>query len=373
MAQMGVDPTFWRGRRVFVTGHTGFKGAWLSLWLAHMQAEVHGFALAPETKPNLFERAEVANGITDVRGDIRDLPALRGALEAAQPEIVIHLAAQSLVRRSYEDPIGTFATNVMGTLQVLEAARQHNAWHNVSSPNAGIRSIVVVTTDKCYENREWFWGYRESDALGGHDPYSASKGCAEIVASSFRRSYAGADPSILPIATARAGNVIGGGDWSIDRLVPDVIAAFAANEAAIIRNPRAIRPWQHVLEPLSAYLILAERLYKAPAQFAEAWNFGPGMPGECSVGEIASRLTALWGEGARWREVGDSRLHEASFLKLDCSKAQMRLGWKPVLTLEDALKMTADWYRADQQRKSSSIRDLTIEQIEAFAALRADA
>ena len=372
MAHVGVNRDFWRNRRVLLTGHTGFKGSWLALWLAHMQAKVHGFAFAPETNPNLFDRADVGSLLTDMRGDIRDLLAVRKALDAAAPEIVFHLAAQSLVRRSYRDPVGTFATNVMGTLNVLEGARQHNASRRAEGAD-GIGAIVVVTTDKCYENREWVRGYREADPLGGYDPYSASKGCAEIVTSSFRRSYARAETPAPPIATARAGNVIGGGDWSDDRLVPDIIRAFGANEPALIRNPHAIRPWQHVLEPLSAYLILAERLHAGEPNVADAWNFGPGMQGECAVGNLCDRMAALWGPGATWRHISDRRLHEAGFLRLDCSKAQQLLDWRPALGLDDALRLTVEWYRADQSPENLSMTDVTLGQIETYAALRSTA
>lgn len=367
MAHMGVDAGFWQGKRVLLTGHTGFKGSWLSLWLASMKAVVHGFALAPEAGSNLFERAGVASSLTDLRGDVRDLEAVQRACEGARPQIVMHLAAQSLVRQSYGEPVATFATNVMGTVHVLEAARQYNISHGGSS-SGPIRAVVIVTTDKCYENREWVWGYRETDTLGGHDPYSSSKGCAELVAASYRRSFGTSDPSSTAfpaVATARAGNVIGGGDWSANRLVPDIIAAFNSEQAAIVRNPTAIRPWQHVLEPLSGYLMLAEKLWFDPDSYAEAWNFGPGAAGECTVGEIAHRLAKLWGGRATWREMADKRLHEAKFLKLDCSKALTQLAWRPALTLDEALSLTVDWYQAD--RNGSSMRDVTLAQIDTFA------
>ena len=258
-----VDPGFWAGKRVFLTGHTGFKGSWLSLWLQTMGAKVTGFALAPPTSPSLFEAARVADGMTSIIGDIRDAAALKDALVAADSEIVLHMAAQPLVRASYDDPVGTYATNVMGTVHLLEAVRAA----------ASVRACVVVTTDKCYENREWAWGYREDEPMGGFDPYSNSKGCSELVTSAYRRSFF--QHSGIALGSARAGNVIGGGDWAADRLVPDILRAFEQNKPVVIRNPNATRPWQHVLEPLSGYLVLAERLYNDGQAFAEGWNFGP--------------------------------------------------------------------------------------------------
>ncbi|RYY17500.1 MAG: CDP-glucose 4,6-dehydratase [Alphaproteobacteria bacterium] len=312
-----VNPTFWSGKRVFLTGHTGFKGSWLSLWLQAMGADLTGFALAPPTDPSLFQAADVAQGMTSIIGDIRDAGALAHALVTASPEIVIHMAAQPLVRASYDDPVGTYATNVMGTVHVLEAVRR--------AP--GVRACVVVTTDKCYENREWVWGYREDEAMGGYDPYSNSKGCAELVTSAYRRSFFG--ESGTATASARAGNVIGGGDWAVDRLIPDILRAVVAGEPVVIRNPHSIRPWQHVLEPLSGYLVLAQSLWTDPTGAAEGWNFGPRDEDARPVQWIVEQLCELWGDGASW--VRDERLqpHEANYLKLDISKARARLGWEP--------------------------------------------
>lgn len=331
----GVDPAFWDGRRVFLTGHTGFKGSWLSLWLQAMGAHVTGFALPPPTRPALFDVARVADGMESIIGDIRDLPGLAAAMRRAEPEIVLHMAAQPLVRASYGDPVGTYATNVMGTVHVLEAAR--------AVPT--LRGLVVVTTDKCYQNREWPWGYREVEAMGGHDPYSSSKGCAELVTESYRQSFfSGRDAPA--IASARAGNVIGGGDWADDRLVPDILRAFQNGEHVRIRNPHAVRPWQHVLEPLSGYLVLAQALVERGAPVAEAWNFGPRDDDAQPVRWIVERMSAAWGEGAAWNvDVGDHP-HEAHHLKLDISKARVGLGWQPRWSLSTALDGIVAWHRA---------------------------
>ena len=330
-----MTPGFWRGKRVFLTGHTGFKGSWLSLWLQALEAEVHGYALAPSTTPDLFTLARVGEGLaSSTIADVRDADALRAAMQAAQPELVIHMAAQPLVRHSYVDPAGTFATNVMGVVHLLEAVRAV----------ASVRAVVNVTTDKCYENREWAWGYRESEPMGGHDPYSSSKGCAELVTSAYRRSFlAQAD---VALASARAGNVIGGGDWSEDRLIPDMLKAFGKGEPVVIRNPGAVRPWQHVLEPLSGYLTLAEGLHARGQEFAEGWNFGPADDDARPVRWIADRLVALWGDGARWEHDGSAQPHEAHLLKLDCSKARQRLGWRPQWALADTLGRIVRWQRA---------------------------
>jgi len=331
------DPAFWRGKRVFLTGHTGFKGAWLALWLRRLGADVTGFALPPD-HPSLAEVAEVERRITSIHGDIRDLAALGRAIQAANPQIVLHLAAQALVRLSYEQPVETFATNVMGTAHVLEVARQAPL----------IQALVCVTTDKCYENREWAWPYRETDRLGGHDPYSASKACAELVTAAWRRSFLSADRPGKPplaVATARAGNVIGGGDWSLDRLVPDCIRAFAAGQIVPIRSPHATRPWQHVLEPLCGYLLLAEQLWTSGQDFAEAWNFGPVLDDVQPVSHIVRQLAQAWGDGAAWQIAEGPHPHEAGFLAVDPSLARRRLGWRPRLRLEPALDWTARWYK----------------------------
>ena len=329
--QARVNPRneFWRDRRVLVTGHTGFKGSWLSLWLHRMGASVSGLSLPPPTIPSLFALAGLDALIAGTIADIRDLDAVRTAMRRYQPEFVFHLAAQPIVRHAYRDPIETYATNVMGTAHILEAARDV----------AGLSGVVVVTSDKCYENREWPWAYRESDALGGQDPYSSSKGCAELVAAAYRRSF-------LPIiATVRAGNVVGGGDWADDRLLPDCIRALNAGKPVEIRNSHAVRPWQHVLEPLCGYLLLAERLHQDPAAFADAWNFGPMDDAARSVGWVASFVCDRWNNGARWHEISADAPHEAGVLRVDSSRARYALGWTPRLPLSDALGWTVEWHR----------------------------
>ncbi len=309
-----MNETFWQDRRVFVTGHTGFKGTWLCLWLQHLGAKVTGYALAPETDPNLFDLASAGQDMESILGDVRDGGTLATALRDASPEIVVHMAAQALVRASYVKPVETFDTNIMGTVNLLEAVR------DVSS----VRAVVVVTSDKCYENREWVWGYREDEPLGGFDPYSSSKGCAELVTAAYRRSFFDCRKtgSCVAVASARSGNVIGGGDWSTDRIVPDVIRALTTNQPAIVRNPHAIRPWQHVLEPLSGYLLLAEHLFESGASYAESWNFGPHTQDALPVCDLVDKLVRLWGEGANWalRPDSESQPHEATYLKLDSQK-----------------------------------------------------
>lgn len=329
-----MTPAFWAGKRVFLTGHTGFKGSWLSLWLELLGAEVRGYALEPPTVPALFTVARVAEGMESEVADIRDLPTLCASMAAFKPDIVIHMAAQPLVRLSYREPIETYATNVMGTAHVLESARRLNT----------VRCIVCVTSDKCYENQECDHGYSEDQPMGGHDPYSSSKGCAELVISAYRRSFlsATAGPAL---ASVRAGNVIGGGDWADDRLIPDILRSFDSTSPVIIRNPEAIRPWQHVLEPLSGYLTLAEALWQGGQAFAEGWNFGPSDDDAWSVQDIAESMVRLWGNGARWESDGQEHPHEASFLKLDCSKARVRLKWVPRWSLEVALARTIRWHR----------------------------
>lgn len=355
---MTVDSAFWRGRRVFMTGHTGFKGTWLSLWLGKMGAHVTGYSLAePVSSPNMFDLTHAASAMTNLQGDIRDLPALENAIINAKPELIIHMAAQALVRASYEDPIGNYATNVMGTVHVLDAARRCKS----------VRAILVVTSDKCYENREQMQGYSEADAMGGYDPYSSSKGCAELVASAYRRSYFNPQKYAehgVALATARAGNVIGGGDWAQDRLVPDAIRAFIKGETVEVRSPTAIRPWQHVLEPLSGYLQLSQQLLgDNAAAFAEGWNFGPHEESEQPVEHILDLLTGKWGPDAQWRKTPDvANLHEAHYLKLDCTKAHEQLKWQPSFRLEQALELTADWYKAYQNK--NDLRALTLAQID---------
>ncbi len=349
-----VDASFWAGKNVLLTGHTGFKGSWLSLWLQAMGAKVTGYALAPPTNPNLFAAAKVANGMTSIEGDIRDIAALSKVLEKCQPEIVIHMAAQSLVRYSYTNPIETYATNVMGTVHVLEAARLVGS----------VRAIVNVTSDKCYENREWVWGYRENEAMGGFDPYSNSKGCAELITAAYRNSYFNPQNFAehrVALASVRAGNVIGGGDWAEDRLIPDIMRAIMRGEPVRIRNPHAIRPWQYVLEPLAGYLILAKKLWEQGAAYGEAWNFGPKDEDVKPVSWIADHLTKTWGEGASWVKDEGEHPHEAHYLKLDCSKAKMRLDWQPRWSLEKALEAIIAWHHAHQSGKD--MRAATLQQI----------
>jgi len=334
-----MTPKFWYGKRVFMTGHTGFKGSWLSLWLQSLGAEITGFALNPPTNPNLFDVARVGEGMVSVIGDIRNQAALEKAMKLANPDIVIHMAAQPLVRYSYVNPVETYATNVMGTVHLFEAVR--------NSPN--VRAVVNITTDKCYENREWDWGYRENEAMGGYDPYSNSKGCAELVTSAYRSSFFNVDDYAkhgVALASVRAGNVIGGGDWAQDRLVPDAVKAFTEGRPVTIRNPHAIRPWQHVIEPLSGYILLAEKLYDGGIDYAEGWNFGPNDVDAKPVEWVVGRLASLWGEGASWSVIAGEHPHEANYLKLDISKARKHLGWLPKLDLGQALEFIVNWYRA---------------------------
>ncbi|MDX1922046.1 MAG: CDP-glucose 4,6-dehydratase [Alphaproteobacteria bacterium] len=352
----GVNPhkDFWRGKRVFLTGHTGFKGGWLALWLKQLGAVVHGFSLQPPTVPNLFTLANVEGAVSHQIGDIRDGETLKSAVKNFKPDIVLHLAAQPILRLSYDEPVETYATNVMGTVHMLEAVR--------AAPS--VQVTLVITTDKCYENREQIWPYREGDAMGGHDPYSSSKGCAELVVSSYGHSYFNKGEQV--IASARAGNVIGGGDWARDRLMTDIIAAVARGQKPVIRNPGAIRPWQHVLEPLSGYLRAVEVLWeRRPKNGAEAWNFGPESESEVCVGDVANTVCELWGFKAGLEITPDARrLHEATLLRLDSSKARVELGWKPRLTLHDALAMTVEWYKA--QQASANMNTVTLAQIQAY-------
>ena len=350
-----VDADFWAGKRVFLTGHTGFKGSWLSLWLQAMGARVKGFALAPDTDPSLFEAARVADGMESEIGDIRDLEALRSSMVSFDPEILIHMAAQPLVRASYRDPVGTYATNVMGTVHVLEAARAC----------AGLRAIVCITTDKCYENREWPWGYREIEPMGGRDPYSNSKGCAELVAAAYRDSFFSA-PDSPAVATARAGNVIGGGDWAEDRLIPDILRAFASGAPVPIRNPLATRPWQHVLEPLSGYLVLAQALWSGGARFAEGWNFGPRDEDARPVQWIVEEMVRIWGGSAAWVRDEGFHPHEARYLKLDISKAREQLRWEPRWALGGALERIVGWHKA--WLAGADVRDRCLAEIAAYNA-----
>lgn len=329
-----MNPDFWKGKRVFITGHTGFKGGWLSLWLQSLGAEVHGYSLPPPTSPNFFSVARVDEGMaSSTIADIRDAEQLAVTLQRVRPEIVFHLAAQPLVRYSYQNPAETYAVNVMGVVNLLEAVRA----------TAGVKTLVNVTTDKCYENREWFWGYRENEALGGYDPYSSSKGCAELVTAAYRNSFlAGAG---IAVATARAGNVIGGGDWAAERLLPDILGAIDTATPLLIRSPEAIRPWQHVLEPLSGYLTLAERLHSDGESFAEAWNFGPADEDAQTVSWILKRV-ALRNPKLVWRIKTAEQPHEAMHLKLDSSKARAQLPWSPRWCLQTALNKALDWHQA---------------------------
>jgi CDP-glucose 4,6-dehydratase len=355
-----MNPSFWRGKRVLLTGHTGFKGSWLSLWLQSMGAEVTGYALAPPTRPSLFEMAQVAPGMTSVIGDIRDLARLQTVFAEHRPEIVIHMAAQPLVRYSYQNPVETYSTNVMGTVHVLEAVR-----HTPS-----VKAVVNITTDKCYENREWLWGYRENDPMGGFDPYSNSKGCAELVSAAYRSSFFNAanySQHGIATATVRAGNVIGGGDWAEDRLMPDILAAFEHGHKVNIRNPCAIRPWQHVMEPLRGYLTLAERLFEHGPDFGEGWNFGPNDEDAKTVGWIVEQMATMWGPNAQWEEDSGAHPHEAHYLKLDISKARSRLNWHPALRLNDALALIIDW--AKQRQLGADMRQVTLAQLAAYQAL----
>ncbi len=350
----------WNGRRVFVTGHTGFKGGWLSLWLAKLGANVRGYALDPYTTPNLLDAAKVASVIEDVRGDIMDRQKLERSMTEFQPEVVIHMAAQPLVRLSYVDPLGTYATNVLGTGHVLEAVRK----------TPSVRAVVSVTTDKCYENKEWVWGYRETDPLGGYDPYSSSKACAELVTAAYRQSFfniARFDEHRCGIASGRAGNVIGGGDWSDDRLLPDLVRGFLKGEPVHVRRPHSIRPWQHVLEPLWGYLRIAEELYKGNRTCATGWNFGPADEDAWPVSRIAEKMVQVWGDGARWVLDADPGAHEAGYLKLDASKARAELGWRPSLHIGTTLEWLVQWYRAHQG--GEDMHAFTLRQIAEYEAL----
>jgi CDP-glucose 4,6-dehydratase len=346
---------FWRGKRVFLTGHTGFKGGWAALWLAQKGAVVRGYALDPSTQPSLFAEARVGSVIEDIRGDIRDAAKLDEAMRSFAPDVVLHMAAQPLVRYSYVDPIGTYETNVIGTARVLEAVRKTES----------VRAVVSVTTDKCYENHETLRGYKESDPLGGYDPYSSSKACAEIVSAAYRQSFL-ADRGVA-VATVRAGNVIGGGDWSADRLIPDLVLGFLAGKAVKIRRPLAIRPWQHVLEPLMGYLQLAEKLVSGDTKYASAFNFGPAEEDAQPVQWIVERMVALWGNHARWELDADEGVHEAGYLKLDASKARNELAWQPKLSLDDALEWLVEWYKAWQA--GADMHALTLHQIARYESL----
>jgi CDP-glucose 4,6-dehydratase len=357
--------SFYRGKTVLVTGHTGFKGSWLTTWLKMLGARVIGYALPPEKdRPNLFDAAHLERDMASIIGDVRDFSSLATAFEAHAPEIVFHMAAQSLVRRSYAEPLDTYSTNVMGTAHVLEAVRR--------APS--VRVVVIITSDKCYENREWVYAYRENDPVGGHDPYSASKGAAELVTMSYRDSFF--HPGKFKrhgvcITSVRAGNVIGGGDWSEDRLIPDCIRALVEGRRISVRNPQAIRPWQHVLEPLSGYLWLAVRMWENPSQYTGAWNFGPTSEGNETVRSIVDKVIAEWGTG-EWTDsssLHEDAPHEANFLKLDCTKAANLLRWRPVLSLNQCIEKTISWYRQYYSNPDFDAHTFTVEQIEFYMKL----
>ena len=336
------------GKKILITGHTGFKGSWLTLWLVNLGAEVIGYSLEPPTKPNLFEILQLEKEITHIIGDVRDGEKLKNVFKKYKPEIVFHLAAQPLVRVSYKEPKLTYETNVMGTLNLLEAVRQTES----------VKVVIIVTTDKCYENKEWFYGYREVDPLGGYDPYSSSKACVEILVSSYRNSFQ------LPVATVRAGNVIGGGDWQVDRLIPDCVKALSKGETIKIRNPDAIRPWQHVLEPLYGYLLLAVKMWKEPERFCEAWNFGPYEKDTATVREVVEKVIRLWGKGS-YEVIEDRSFHEAGLLRLDISKTMLKLGWRPKWNLDKALERTVKWYKRFYEGKTDMV-EYSIREIENY-------
>lgn len=349
------SPGFWRGKSVFLTGHTGFKGTWLALWLTRLGATVRGYSLPPDSVDNLSLATNLASQIDSLFGDIRDGTAIGAAMTDFAPDIVLHLAAQALVQKSYRDPVETFEVNVTGTIRVLEAVRR--------CPS--VRAVVVVTTDKCYENREWVWAYRETEALGGRDPYSASKACTELAVAAWRASFF--DRTAVALASARAGNVIGGGDWAENRLIPDCIRAMTAQRSIEIRSPHATRPWQHVLDPLRGYLMLAERLWTDGSAVAEAWNFGPAMVDVKPVGEIVERVTRLWGDNACWRAVDALGGHEAGLLAVDPAKAQTWLAWQPRLRLQTALEWTVAWYK--RYHKGSAAQALVLDNIARYELL----
>ena len=353
-----IDPSFWKGKRVFVTGHTGFKGGWICLWLKHLGVEVIGYSLEPATVPSLFEAADVGEGKQSIFGDIRDHAKLSKAISESKPDVVIHMAAQPLVRYSYAQPAETYEVNVMGTVHLLEGVR--------TTPS--VKAVVNVTSDKCYENRERVLGYRENEAMGGVDPYSSSKGCAELVTSAYRQSFF--EPAGIALASARAGNVIGGGDWAADRLIPDFLRAMDAGETLNIRSPQAVRPWQHVLEPLSGYLMLAEQLYSNGASFAEGWNFGPSDDDSRTVSWIIERMAEMR-KDINWQCDEAPQLHEANLLKLDSSKARRQLNWQPLWQLQTALQKTLEWHEA--WRNAEDMRAVSLAQINDYqSTLRGD-
>ena len=349
---MEIDSNFWNGRSVFITGHSGFKGGWLSLWLKEMGANIYGYSLEASTNPNFFNIINLGYKIhNSVVGDIRDLPGLTKSMQEAKPSVIFHMAAQPLVRQSYKDPIETFTTNLIGTINVFEAARKIET----------VETIVNITTDKCYENQEWDRPYQETDRLGGYDPYSSSKACSEIATSAYRNSFL--SEAGIKLASARAGNVIGGGDWAVDRLIPDFFRSIDNNETLRIRSPQAVRPWQHVLDPLSGYIMLAEKLVINSSNYSEAWNFGPEQSGAKTVLWVLDRLSEKF-TNSRWEIENTKQHHEASLLKLDISKAKSKLGWKPRWCLETAIDNTVEWYQAFKENKN--MEDFTIKQIKLY-------
>lgn len=352
---LAVTPDFWRGKRTLLTGHTGFKGGWLALWLRSLGAEVLGYSLPAPTHPSLFESARIAESVSGVIADIRDLAQLRSAIREFSPEVVFHLAAQPLVRASYRDPVETYSTNVLGTVHVLEVLRQTKS----------VRSAVIVTSDKCYQNQELARGYRESDPLGGHDPYSNSKACAEMAVDCYRRCFFGGH-DLAAIASARAGNVIGGGDWAPERLIPDLVRSAVEGAPLILRNPKSVRPWQHVLEPLSGYLTLAEGLWADRGRYAEAWNFGPEEKDSRTVEEVVALAVRQWGGGLTWSPETKPQPHETGILRLDSTKAR-GIGWRPLLNAEQAVDWTIEWYRA--WREQADVKELALEQIARYSRL----
>ena len=349
---MVINPRFWQDKKVLVTGHTGFKGSWLSLWLQQLGSQIVGVSLEPSTQPNLYQEANIADGMESIIGDICDLNLVHKVFETFQPDIVIHMAAQALVRRSYQEPVETYQTNVMGTMNILEGIRACTS----------VKSAVMVTSDKCYDNNEWVWPYRENDRLGGHDPYSSSKACAELLIDSYRRSFF-SDEGSVAIASVRAGNVIGGGDWSEDRLIPDIVRAKNERKQLKIRNPQAVRPWQHVLEPLNGYLLLCERLF-THKDYAEAWNFGPSDDGFKTVQWIADYFSQNW-NGFNWGKDDGTHPHEANILKLDCTKAKEVLDWTPCWTITETVEKVLDWYQSFDN--NSDMKKVCLDQIDQFA------
>ena len=348
-----ISPKFWANKKVFITGHTGFKGSWLSFWLQHLGANLKGYSLSPNTDNSLFIEGKVGEHMESQIGDIRDLSMLKKSINNFKPDILIHLAAQPLVRESYINPVETYSTNVMGTVNVLEAAKSCDS----------LKAVLAITTDKCYENKEWYWGYREIDPMGGHDPYSSSKGCCELIISSYRSSFFSED-NTLALASARAGNVIGGGDWSSDRLIPDILKSFEIGKPAIIRNPKSVRPWQHVIEPLSAYLVLCEKLFNHGNKYAEAWNFGPTDEDCKPVSHIVDLMIKYWGNKSSWKIDDKFNPHEAQLLKLDCSKAAQKLNWIPKWNLENAIKNTVEWHK--EWLNGGNIKIKSINQIKEY-------